>query len=568
MQDNIRVPLLNFAHGHDEFGHMDTPVEKEAPKGGWKSSIYIIGVEVAERFAYYGTSGNLITYLNNVLGESTATAAKNVNVWSGVATLLPLLGAFMADSFLGRFNTILISSIIYIMGLIMLTISVSVVRLKYQHILFFLSLYLVAIGEGGHKPCVLTFGADQFDEDKPEEKKAKSSFFNWWYFGICGGAAAGMLIVFYVQDYVGWAVGFGIPSLAMAFALVLFLIGSRSYRQLLPKGSPVVGVVQVFAAAYSKRHLSISKDGHEICNQDVREIGTASEGRTLTHTDQFRCLDKAAIIDDVDILNNTRNEWRLCSTTQVEEVKLLVRLIPIWFSSLMYAVTLAQGGTFFTKQGSTMERAISPKFHIPPASLQVTPGLVVMFTIPFYDRVFVRTVRNWTGIRSGITMLQRIGIGMFISITYMVIAALVEAKRVKIATEHGLLDLPQVTVPMSIWWLLPQYIVQGISDVFIIVGLQELFYDQMPEAMRSIGSAVYLSVYGVGSLTSSVIISLVQVVSSRCGDEWLGNNLNRAHLDYYYWLLAGLNILWFCLFLVVSKCFVYKKVNGDDLLIP
>ncbi|KAI3865354.1 hypothetical protein MKX03_016394, partial [Papaver bracteatum] len=87
--------------------------------------------------------------------------------------------------------------------------------------------------------------------------------------------------------YVGWAVGFGIPSLAMAFAFVLFLIGSRSYRQLLPKGSPVVGVVQVFVAAYRKRHLSISEDGNEICNQDTREINTTSEGRALSHTDQF-----------------------------------------------------------------------------------------------------------------------------------------------------------------------------------------------------------------------------------------------------------------------------------------
>ncbi|KAI3937101.1 hypothetical protein MKX01_015316, partial [Papaver californicum] len=77
--------------------------------------------------------------------------------------------------------------------------------------------------------------------------------------------------------YVGWAVGFGIPSLAMTFAFVLFLIGSRSYRQLLPKGSPVVGVVQVFVAAYSKRHLSISKDGYEVCNDDTRETSTASD---------------------------------------------------------------------------------------------------------------------------------------------------------------------------------------------------------------------------------------------------------------------------------------------------
>lgn len=72
-------------------------------------------MEVAERFAYYGVAGNLFMYLTKVVGQPTATAAKNVNTWQGVSAVFPVVGGFLADSYVGRFKTILLSSIIYLL---------------------------------------------------------------------------------------------------------------------------------------------------------------------------------------------------------------------------------------------------------------------------------------------------------------------------------------------------------------------------------------------------------------------------------------------------------------------
>ncbi|KAL4388917.1 hypothetical protein GQ457_09G027760 [Hibiscus cannabinus] len=533
---------------------------KKPSTGGWNTAVFIIFVEMAERFAFYGLAGNLITYLTNDLGEPMSTAAKHVNTWVGVSAIFPLLGAFIADSYLGRFKTILASSVIYFSGMVLLTLSVSVIPLHYRKVVCFTALYVLAIGEGGHRPCVQTFAADQFDENDPQEKAAKSSFFNWWYVGIVTGASIAIVVVIYLQDNVSWAAGFGVLSVSLAAALAVFLAGIKRYRKQRPTGSPFTMLAQVFVAAAKKRRVSETHGGRGICYEDVRIRGS----HNLARTDQFRFLDKAMIIDNKDILSNTKDPWRLCSLNQVEEVKLVLRLIPIWLACLMFSAVVTQTNTFFTKQGSTMLRSIGPNFQVPPAALQCLVGLELLILIPVYDQVFVPMARKITGHPRGITMLQRIGAGLFVSTLSMVVAALVETASVNTASKHGLLDTPKAIVSMSIWWLVPQYILTGLGNCLAEVGLQELFYDQMPEEMRSIGAAASISIMGVGSFVNTAIISVVQAITSRHGDAWLGDNLNRANLNYFYWVLAGLSGVNFCVYMWITKGFVYKKVENND----
>ncbi|OMO87185.1 Proton-dependent oligopeptide transporter family [Corchorus olitorius] len=549
--------------------NMDTKLSspKKPSKGGWHAAIFVIFVEMAERFAFYGLAGNLITYLTNNLGQPVATAAKNVNTWVGVSAIFPLVGAFIADSYFGRFKTILASSFIYFLGMVLLSLSVSVIPEHSRKAVFFTALYILAIGEGGHKPCVQTFAADQFDENNPEEKAAKSSFFNWWYLGIVTGASVAIVVVIYLQDNVSWTAGFGVLAGSLAVALAIFLIGIKKYRKQRPTGSPFTTMAQVFVAAVKKWRVSETHGGRGICYEDDRggdHIQGQTRGSNLIRTKQFRFLDKAMIIDNKDAMSKTRDPWRLCSLNQVEEVKLVLRLIPIWLGCLMFCAVITQLHTFFTKQGSTMERSIGTSFQVPPAALQSLVGVTILIAVPVYDRIFVPIARKFTRHPSGITMLQRIGFGLFVSILNMVVAGLVETERVKTASKHGLLDNPKAVVPMSVWWLLPQYVLMGIGDVFTIVGLQELFYDQMPEEWRSIGAAAYISIVGVGSFINTAIISAVQMITSRRGNVWLENNLNRAHLNYFCWVLAGLSAVNLCVYMWIASGFVYKKVESEE----
>ncbi|XP_058091254.1 protein NRT1/ PTR FAMILY 5.10-like [Magnolia sinica] len=547
MEVSQTSPLLTVLEDHQY--EVDRKVENRLI-GGWKSAIYIIGVEAAERFAYYGLSGNLIMYLTTVLNESTVSAAKNVNIWTGVSTLLPLLGAFIADSYLGRYRTILISSLIYLLGLSLLTTSAAmVIPLQFRELLVFISLYMVSMGLGGHKPCIEAFGVDQFDDDSEKGRKDKNSFFNWGYFAVCSGGSVGMLVAIYIQDNVGWAIGFGILTGAMVVALFLFIFGSNTYTHLVPSGqSPLTQVAKVIVAAARKWHLPSRKDYQD----ESRCVPVAKE--VTPGANQFKFLDKAAIIDDLDA-PCCQNSWSLCTQAQVEETKQIMRLFPIWSCCLMLGVVSAQPTTFFTKQSSTMDRKISSTFEASAASLIVVRSLTTVAFVPVYDWILVPTTRRLTGSPSGLTILQRIGIGILLTVISMVVAGLVEMRRVGIAREYALFDHPNATIPMSFWWLLPQYIIVGLSDIFTMVGLHQFFYDQMPDGMRSIGAAAYLSIFGIGNFLSSIIISLVQVVRP----EWLTNDLNSSHLDYFYWLLAGLSVLCLGFYICAAKCFVYRQ---------
>lgn len=110
----------------------------------------------------------------------------------------------------------------------------------------------------------------------------------------------------------------------------------------------------------------------------------------------YRCLDKAAVVAEGDFVKGAPNPWKLCSVTRVEEVKMMIRLLPVWATTIIFWTTYAQMITFSVEQASTMERSIG-SFQIPAGSLTVFFVLAIMITLAVYDRFIMPLWKKWKG---------------------------------------------------------------------------------------------------------------------------------------------------------------------------
>lgn len=262
-----------------------------------------------------------------------------------------------------------------------------------------------------------------------------------------------------------------------------------------------------------------------------------------------------------DQIKGLTNPWRLCSVTQVEELKAIIRLLPVWASGIVFATVYSQMSTMFVLQGNTMDPHMGRHFKIPAASLSVFDTLSVIFWAPLYDQIIVPYARRLTGNERGFTQLQRMGIGLVISIFSMVTAGILEIVRLNMIRKNSYYDLTYI--PMSIFWQVPQYFLIGCAEVFTFIGQLEFFYDQAPDAMRSLCSALSLTTVALGNYLSTLLVTIVTKITTKNGKlGWIPDNLNRGHLDYFYWLLAILSLLNFLVYLWIAKWYTYKKATG------
>ncbi|XP_017698839.2 protein NRT1/ PTR FAMILY 4.6-like [Phoenix dactylifera] len=547
--------------------------------GGTSAALFVYAMEGLENMSFVSIAVSLVIYFFGYMNFGLTKSANTLTNFMGTSFLLTLLGGFISDTYLSRFKTCVIFGCIELLGYILLTLQASFPSWRPepchglitnqckpaeggQAAILYAGLYMVALGTSGVKAALPALGADQFDENDPRELPSLSSFFNWFLFSLSTGAAVGVTLVVWISTNQGWEWGFGVCAVSILFAVSFLSMGRSSFRNNVPGGSALTRILQVLVASVRNRRRPVPAMTDELHEVDFgKEAGPNTE--LLQRTDQFGFLDRAAIATNPDgtPYATPPSSWWMCTVTQVEETKILLRMVPIILSTVCMNVCLAQLQTFSVQQGTTMDTRIAGHFRIPSASLPIIPLVFMMLLIPIYDRIFVPLARRLTGIPTGIRHLQRIGIGLVLAAISMAVAGFVERRRRSVAFEHGLVD-SAAPLPVSVFWLSFQYGIFGAADMFTLVGLLEFFYAESSAGMKSLSTAISWCSLGLGYFGSSVAVEVVNKVSA----GWLaGNNLNRDRLDYFYWLLAGLSAVNFGIYLACASWYRHKKVDVKSL---
>ncbi|XP_065732617.1 solute carrier family 15 member 2 isoform X2 [Phocoena phocoena] len=303
------------------------------------SIVFIVVNEFCERFSYYGMKAVLTLYFLYFLHWSEDTSTSVYHAFSSLCYFTPILGAAIADSWLGKFK-----------------------------VLSMVGLSLIALGTGGIKPCVAAFGGDQFEEKHAEER---TRYFSVFYLSINAGSLISTFVTPMLRGDVQcfgkdcYALAFGVPGLLMVIALVVFAMGSKIYRKPPPEGNIVTQVVRCIWFAISNRF----------------------KNRSVDIPKREHWLDWAA---------------EKYPRQLIMDVKALTRVLFLYIPLPMFWALLDQQGSRWTLQATRMNGNLG-FFVLQPDQMQVLNPFLVLIFIPLFDLVIYPLVSkcgiNFTSLR-------------------------------------------------------------------------------------------------------------------------------------------------------------------------
>ncbi|KAL1829371.1 hypothetical protein ACET3Z_007783 [Daucus carota] len=551
--------------------------QDSSSKGGFRTLPYILANEASERLASHGLTANMIVYMRDEYKMEMITGNNILNSWIAASNFLPVVGAFLSDAFVGRYPMIGSGSILFLLGLIMLWSTTMIPQARpstciesssscssstaFQVFYLCCSIGIMSIGCGGIRASTLAFGADQLIvRDSSKSSFPLERYFGWYYASTSISVLIAMSCIVYIQDHLGWKIGVGVLVVLMLATVLSFFLASPFYIKLKSKANFLTSFAQVIVATYKNRNASVSSEGTSMTYHHKK--GSV----LLFPSDKLRFLNKACTIRHPGQYSSANDinldSWNVCTVDQVEDLKAVIKVIPLWSTGAIMSVNVNQP-SFPVIQARSMDRHITSWFEIPAGSFGMFMTLAFILWVFAYDRLIL-PLASWI-MRKPVCLSpkQRMGIGIFLSIFPAAIMAIIEYFRRAMAIKEGLSGDTDAVVKMSAMWLLLPNCLNGIAEALNIIAQNEFFFSEFPRSMSCIALTLRGLGMSAGSLLATFIISSVDKVSTSGGSmSWVPSNINEGHYDYYYWVLCGISAVNFMYFLMCSWAYGPEAEGG------
>ncbi|XP_061774167.1 LOW QUALITY PROTEIN: solute carrier family 15 member 2 [Nerophis ophidion] len=360
------------------------------------SICFIVVNEFCERFSFYGMKAVLTLYFLTYLHWDQNLSTAVYHAFSSLCYFTPVLGALIADSWLGKYRTIIYLSLVYVLGHVVKSLgSVPLLGTTTVHIgLSMAGLVLIAFGTGGIKPCVAAFGGDQFPE---EQASQRIKFFSIFYMSINAGSLLSTIITPLLRGDVKcfgqdcYALAFGVPAALMMAALVVFMSGSRLYKKNPPEGNILLEVCKCVSYAIKNRWK-----------------------RSKYESSRRHWLDWA----------QDKYSKRL-----IMEIKMVLKVLVLFIPLPMFWALFDQQGSRWTLQSTRMNLGFGA-YAIKPDQMQMLNPLLILLLVPLFELLLYPLLGLC---RITITPLRKMATGMVFAALAFGAAALVEVNVMKTA---------------------------------------------------------------------------------------------------------------------------------------
>ncbi|TPX53674.1 hypothetical protein PhCBS80983_g06242 [Powellomyces hirtus] len=510
------------------------------PLAAW----FIVVNEFCERFAFYGGSAVFQNYVSGdeepgSLEKSQSVATALSNYFTFFAYFTPLIGAVVADQYLGKYRTILVFSVIYMLGWIVLTItSIPTSTDGDFHTYgaaafpgYIAAITIIGLGTGGIKSVVSPMCADQIPKEAYTVTKNGRQYivdpdltvqhlYNWFYWAINVGAMVGQVVCVKLERNAFWQ-AYLVPACMFVLSIAIFVAGTKRYKKEVPEGSIILVAWKCIRYGMARRNA----------NPTAVSVPAGTN---------FKFLEWSEPIPGESPSEASKRTW---DANFPKELRQTLKACSIFPLMSIYWVCYSQMLNNFISQAGQMKRP----HWLDNDLVSMLDPIALVILIPLFDS-FIYPFLTKHKIEFG--YIKRIAVGFLLGALSMIYASVLQKKIYETGPNFDFVDRTEEELDLqpynniSVFLQFPAYLLIALSEIFASIGSLEYSYTHAPTKMKCLISALALLPNAAASLIGLFLSPLAK-------DPTLT------------WMYAGAGIAAFIA--TIAFWFLYRKFDDEDL---